>query len=98
MVATPDTTNEAAFRRDNTVIVCVAAALAGAGVVGPAVFLGGVGLLANAQHHGREFSYRAVLALAGVAFLAFLAGGLIQHWPDVKQGFMDGYRAGRGAF
>lgn len=99
MVAPPGiTADEAAFRRDNMVIVCVAAALAGAGLVGPAFFLSGIGLLANAQRHGREFSYRSLLGLGGMAFLAFLAGDLIQHWPDVKQGFLDGYHAGRATF
>lgn len=73
----------------------MAVALAASGTVEFAILLGGVALLANARHHGREFSYRFLFALSGVAFLAFLAGGLIDHWPDVKQGFMGGYPVGR---
>lgn len=99
MVATPPKSDhEAAFHRGNAIAVAVAAFLAGAGLVGSGLSLGGVALLLNAAHHDRSFSYRPLAGLSTIAMLAFLGGGAIQHWPDIKQGFVDGYTAARGPF
>lgn len=99
MTTTPPTIDhDAAFHRGNAVAVAVAAFLAGAGLVGSGLFLGGAALLLNADHHGRAFSCRSLGNLGIVALIAFIGGGAIQHWPDIKQGAVDGYTAARGPF
>ena len=94
----PRIANEAAFHRNNVVIVSVASGLAGAGLLGVGIFVGGIGALLNGRHYGREFSYYFLFGLGGIAFLSFLGGHTIQHWSDVKEGFLEGFRAGRGTF
>ena len=41
-------------------------------------------------------SATALARNAGIVFLAFLAGQLVQDWPDVKTGFVEGYKYATG--
>lgn len=85
-----------AYHAANAVILAFAGALAASVGLMTGIGFGAAFIFANASRHGRKLTSNDVARHALIFLCGFIGGQLIHDWPDVKTGFIEGYRQARG--